>query len=589
MESNIFLKEIRRLAKRIKKDNWEQPDLRVAVLGSASIQYFVMALRYLLFKENVKADIYEGEYNGIAMDVFDEQSRLYSFRPEVVILLPYWHDIKDWPVLLEPIDDTDKLIESTKRYYQEIWQALGKIDGCKILQANFVVPPVHCLGNLERQRSFSKTYFLAKLNEALVEAAPSAVNIIDWELLAQMQGKYKWFDMSAYFLTKQAQSLDVLEEAVAAFVRSILALRGKVRKCLVLDLDNTLWGGVVGDDGWDGIELDPNNAVGEAYRAFQAYVLNLKQRGVILAVCSKNDESVAKEPFEKNEHMLLKLDDIACFVANWDDKATNLKRIAQSLNIGVDSLVFVDDNPAEREIIRQYLPEVHVVDVPEDPALYVVQLDREMPFDWQELTKEDILRSNSYIANRQRQELQHQFVNYEEYLQSLQMRGEIGLVQERDVERFTQLLNKSNQFNLRTRRYDEAEMEKKIQNQDSACLYAKLWDKFSEYGIISCVVLQKQDEKCFIESWVMSCRVLKRGVEQMMFTGILRMAKKWECRELIAEYLPTKKNAMVKEFCESLGFRVTAKRGESKKYQLELTQGEEKDKHKYIEVKYLLD
>lgn len=363
-----------------------------------------------------------------------------------------------------------------------------------------------------------------------------------------------------------------MPEYVMCFVRQIKALRGNTKKCLVLDLDNTIWGGVVGDDGWEGIQIDPNNAVGEAYRFFQTYCLALRKRGVILAVCSKNDESIAKEPFEKNENMILRLDDISCFVANWENKADNLRKIAHELNIGIDSLVFFDDNPAEREIVKQFVPEVHVVDVPTDPALYVLQMEKEQPFEWMQITKEDLERTDSYSGNQKRQQLQESFVNYDEYLKALDMKGEAARVQQGDVARFAQLINKSNQFNLRTIRYAEADVQQMLADENVCCLYGKLSDRYSNYGIISCVILRKENEICFIDTWVMSCRVLKRGVESMMFEGILKAATEMGCISMKAEYIRTKKNQMVESFYESLGFDLLETKdddsGFQKEYQL---------------------
>lgn len=555
----------RRHAKAWKRE--EHPGaVKIAVLGSASIQYFVMVLRYLLQEEGVEADIYEGEYNGIAMDVFDTDSALYCFQPNLVILLPHYTDVKGYPSTMDKDPEVEALVQEVVGFYQGAWERLRKQTEAHIFQANLVTPPEHLLGNLERGRAASRTRFLQAVNEKLQEAATDGVTIVDLDLLACHIGKRQFVDYAAYFLTKQPCSLDVLPEVVSSFVRLIAAMKGHVRKCLVLDLDNTLWGGVVGDEGWDGIQIDPNDGTGEAYRYFQQYVRLLKERGVILAVCSKNDEDKAKEPFEKNPHMLLHLDDISCFIANWEDKASNLQRIASELNIGVDSLVFFDDNPAEREIVRLHLPAVHVVDVPEDPALYASALDRESPFEWLQLTKEDLLRSDSYVQNRKRESMQQQFVDYGAYLRALEMRGAARPIEEKEVGRFSQLLNKSNQFNLRTRRYTEEDIASLRRESSSCCLCGELRDKFSDYGIISCVILQKEGEAAFIDSWVMSCRVLKRGVEHMMFQRILAACKAWGCKELRAEYIPTAKNAMVKDFYESLGFGLLSEESGVKRY-----------------------
>lgn len=573
--------EARKYKKNKKKLNCDA-NVKIAVVGSTSIQYFVMILDYLLYKSGIQSEIYEGEYNGITMDVFEEKSELYKFKPDIVIVLTHYMDIKIFPELLESDINISKKIDDVMAYYQMVWDKLGTIKNVSVLQSNFVVPPEHIFGNMETALPYSKSNFYRKINERFVSDAPDMVSIIDLDLLSQYIGKYQWCDYRAYFMSKFCAKLDFFPDIANLFKNQIVSVKGKYRKCLVLDLDNTLWGGVVGDEGYDGIQLDPNNAIGEAYRYFQSYVLELKNRGVILAVCSKNDELNAKEPFEKNPNMLIKLDDISCFIANWDDKVTNLKKIAKILNIGTDSLVFVDDNPAERTIVKEYLPEVYVVDLPTDPALYALQLDKENPFNWIQFTEEDITRSKSYIENRNREVLVSRFTNYEEYLMALEMYGKVGEISEKEVTRFTQLLNKSNQFNLRTQRYTEAEIISLLKEQNTKCIYVNLKDKFSEYGIIACVILKKRENTCFIESWVMSCRVLKRGVENLTFNYICDIAKEWGCSELYGEYIKSKKNFMVSTFYDSLGFECINQDDLIKQY-LFILSNDYKTKH-YIKV-----
>lgn len=554
---SALLREVRKAEKNKTGATKENTTVKIAVLGSCSIQYFVKILRYYLEKEGISPEIYEGEYDGINMDVFDASSKLYQFSPDYVILLPSYRDIKDRPALLADANTRNELMAGVKDYFIRLWTGLNHIPKVKILQGNLVIPPIRLLGNLEYQEPYAENDYYVRINEMLVREKPSNVTIVDLEALSSNIGKYEWFDYSAYFLNKAAVRLNYLPEYVMCFVRQIKALSAKVRKCLVLDLDNTLWGGVVGDDGWNGINLDPNNAVGEAYRFFQSYCLKLKDRGVILAICSKNDEEPAEEPFLKNENMILHLEDISCFVANWDNKADNLRRIAGELNIGLDSLVFFDDNPAERKIISQFLPEVMVIDVPEDPALFALEMEKEQPFDWIEITKEDLERTDSYRSNRERKELLDSFVDYDEYLKALEMKGSAGRVEAGDVARFTQLINKSNQFNLRTIRYQESDILKLLSSDEACLLYGKLSDRYSSYGIISCVILKKIGDSCFIDTWVMSCRVLKRGVEYMMLEAILATARSMGCESVRAEYIQTKKNKMVESFYESLGFSLT--------------------------------
>ena len=338
------------------------PKIRVAVIGSYSIQHFVKVFRLFLDRAGINAEIYEGEYGGINMDVLDENSPLYQFKPDFVVVFMRYNDVQ----LISKED-----LDTEKAYLKSIWAHLDKIPGVTILNSNFAVPMERPFGTLECDYEHSSLSLYRELNLSMTKDHPKNVRIIDMEYLSSLYGKMNWFDEGNYYLSKQGFGLDYLGPVADEVTKMILPSVGVVRKCLVLDLDNTLWGGVVGDDGPMGIEIDPHNPIGEAYRAFQSYVLSLKRRGVILAVNSKNDLDVAKEPFEKIPDMVLKLSDIACFVANWQDKASNMAYIAKKLNIGMDSLVFFDDNPAEREIIRKFCPEVCVIDVPNEPENYV--------------------------------------------------------------------------------------------------------------------------------------------------------------------------------------------------------------------------
>jgi FkbH-like protein len=532
--------ELIKLAKRAEKQKlYGEPQMRVAVLGTYSIQYICSCLKYVMFqKYGVTLGIFEGDYDGIGTALLDDRSDYYAYNPQATIILPNDVDVKNYPDLLS---DTEDSLRQVVDYYRSLWAKAGAV-----FQANFVIPNIDPLGNLSANYSFSRSAFLRDLNARLLRERPDNVTFLDFDSLAANAGKNNWFDYTAYFTSKQGFNLEYLGDVCALIARQLAAVLGKTKKCLVLDLDNTLWGGVVGDDGVDGINLDPNDAVGEAYRFFQKYVLELKQRGVILAVCSKNDEATAREPFVRNSFMLLKEKDVSCFVANWNDKATNIVSIAKQLNIGTDSLVFFDDNPAEREIVRQNVPEALVVDVPEDPAYYAKALNDTGAFDWLQITKEDISRSASYSSNKARTELEMSFVDYGQYLATLEMEYQIALLDQIRVPRFTQLINKSNQFNLRTQRYSESQVVQMLNDSNHKLIYCELRDKFDDYGLISCVILHRN----FIDTWVMSCRVLKRNVEHRMFEFI----KSLGCSSIVGEYIPTAKNAIVKDLYPTLGF-----------------------------------
>lgn len=553
-------------ARKIK--NQDDTGLKIAVLGSCSIQFFVFVLRYLLKEEGICSNIYEGEYNAIYSEICNPTSGIYSFKPEVVILLPDYRDIIDIPDLLEDKTEVKKKIDSTVRYYQEMWIKLQELHVKYVIQSNFVIPNIHQLGNLENTYLFGRNFFYRKVNEALVETKYSNVCIADLDALACDIGKNQWFDYSAYFLNKAGYRLEYIGQAVYLFVQLIKAYKGNIKKCLILDLDNTLWGGVVADEGYNKIQLDPNHPIGEAYQFFQEYIMLLKRRGVILAVCSKNDESIAKEPFLKNEFMKLGLEDISCFVSNWDEKTNNLIAIAEKINIGLDSLVFFDDNPIERELVRKTLPEVQVIEVSENPENYVQDIEREKPFEWLAITKEDTTRTQSYSANIKRSSMARQYENYHDFLRDLKMEAKSGLVDENSIDRFVQLINKSNQFNLRTMRYTRENVLQFSSSSKYRCIYIELKDKFSNYGIIACVILKKIGTDCFIDSWVMSCRVLRRDVEKYTFNTILKYSLEMKCNRIIGEYIPTRKNQLVKDLFTNLDFdKISDKIKDKEQYQ----------------------
>lgn len=552
---------------------------RIALLSSCASQQLALLLEYELHAAGLECELYAGEYGGIAMDVLDSGSPLYAFAPDIVIILPHYTDIKEYPALLAPAEDCAAVVERHADYYLGLCARLhAALPHVAVLLGTIPIPPERQLVGAERS-PYTRTSILRALNERLASAAPGYVHTVDIAELAELIGRREFFDYQAYFWHKAPCRIDYLPDITRELVGAIRALLGRARKCLVLDLDNTLWGGVVGDLGAMGVNLDPNDAEGEAYRHFQRYVLALKERGVILAVCSKNDDAIARAPFTENPHIVLQLSDIACFVANWENKADNLKAIARTLNIGLDSLVFFDDNPAEREIVRSFAPEVMVIDVPEDPACYTLALDAAVPFYTLGMTREDISRAGSYQAAAERAALASSVVDYDSYLAALSMRGRFSAPDASELARFSQLLNKSNQFNLRTQRYDLGEIERMATSSDYRLLAARLTDKFSDYGLISCVILRREGESAFIDSWVMSCRVLKRGVENMMFAAIVSTAREMGAREVVGEYLPTAKNAMVQGFYDGLGFALVEETDGRRRYRYDLAEDYEPGGH----------
>lgn len=548
--------ELLKWARRIDKQGLafeDAPRLKVAVIGSKNTQFFTQILKVALMNQGIQPELYEGEYDSIRYELLSQDSGIRRFKPDFLILLPDASDLKARPQILDDEAKVDALVESVVQDQLVLWATILQDHPCLILQSNYVLPLENALDQLEINVPYSTSVFLTKVNLALMKAKPKQVHLIDENGLSNEIGKRAWFDPANRVLNKAPYAYEWLPQSVSIYVRQIMALKGTIRKVLVLDLDNTLWGGVIGDDGLEGIQLDPNTAVGESYLAFQSAVLDLKEKGVMLAVCSKNDFSIAQSGFS-HPNMKLKLSDIACFVANWNDKASNLKTIAESLNIKPDALVFFDDNPAERQIVKDYLNEVLVVDVPEDPSGYVRALYDAHAFDWPQITHEDLLRIKAVEGDSLRESLKTQFVDYEAYLASLQMTAVMGKITSAQLERFVQLTNKSNQFNLRTQRVHEAQILDLMNDPERACLYVDLSDRFSPYGIIACAILKKQGSNAFIENWVMSCRVLNRGVEKLTLSLLAKTAKDWGCTTLIGEYLRSPKNELVADHYLKMGF-----------------------------------
>jgi FkbH-like protein len=397
------------------------------------------------------------------------------------------------------------------------------------------------------------------LNQKLLErTAAENVLLLDLDWWANQLGTRNLVDRMLWHQAKQEISpaqAPIYGDLVA---RQLAAIRGLSSKCLVLDLDNTLWGGVIGDDGLDGIVLGQGSALGEAYVAFQHYVKKLADRGVILAVSSKNDPEIARAAFAEHPEMILKLDDIAVFEASWTEKPASVQKIAAHLNINVDSLVFFDDNPFERAMMRETLPSVAVPEVPEAVELYGHCIVDAGYFESVAFTSDDVQRNSQYISNRKRQELQEESVDLDTFLHNLEMEIEIGAFDTRNLSRIVQLINKTNQFNLTTRRYTEAEIRRLMTENSVETFYARLRDRFGDNGIISVAITrmdgQNDKTEMEIDTWLMSCRVLGRRVEDVMLSVIVDAARRRNASALRGEYIKTPKNGLVRDHFKKLGF-----------------------------------
>ena len=528
---------------------------KLAVLSGFTTKQLSQFVDLFLFSAGVDADIYEADYGTFRQEILDPSSHLYSFEPQTVFMAASWRDLAHFPNFQDDQAGLGKLVEAELADWAGLWRTAHERLGCQIIQNNFDLPAWRVLANHEMRHPGSAGAFIAKVNDAFNEQAPPQVTIHDVEHLSACWGKWAWGDERFYHHAKIPCDPACLVDYAHSVASIVSAHMGLAKKCLVLDLDNTLWGGVIGDDGMDGIRLGQGDPESEAFLGFQKYVKGLQARGIILAVCSKNEDAIAREVFERHPDMALRLDDISCFVANWSDKPTNLRSIARQLNIGLDSLVLVDDNPAERAMVRRLAPEVAVPELPNDPAGFIKALERRRYFQTISLRDEDFKRTGYYRENLQRAELESSAQGIEEFLKSLRMAARIAPVEPATLDRSAQLINKTNQFNLTTRRRSAAEVKAITESDDWITRTVSLADRFGDNGLISVVLAQAQGGALTIDTWLMSCRVFKRGVEYLLMDHLCQLAGEMGLSRIRGQYIPTAKNVVVKELYAELGFK----------------------------------
>lgn len=549
------------LCRQRKKITADLPDaavrdpLRIAILGGATTDFLELPLKLELETLGCTSTITCADYNNFVAEMMDATSQTARFKPDVAVLLVNPFNVADWPAPGESAETVDSMADQLADHWLGLCQSFHTHASCDIILGNLHLLPVRSAGNLGAKLPWEPNSFLRRVNAALSRKAPGFVHIFDIETLSAIHGVSNWFDARFWYHAKQPVSFDCLVPFVRNLASIIGALYGHTAKCLVLDLDNTLWGGVVGDDGIGGIKIGEGDAEGEAFKAFQEYILSLKNRGLLLAVSSKNEEANALEPFEQLPDMVLKRDDFVAFKANWEPKPLAIEQIAQELNIGLNSLVFVDDNPAERELVRQSLPEVNVLELSDDPADYPRLLDRCGWIETVKLTDEDMKKTDQYRQNIERDTLQAQHTDYDSYLESLSQRAVVRAFEPKHLNRITQLINKTNQFNLTTQRLTRSEVESLMNREDVLTAYIRLADRFGDNGLISVFSAHIEDDVLNIDLWLMSCRVLKRGVERLLANHIFEQAKSLNIRLVRGVYIPTAKNKMVEKLFEELGFR----------------------------------
>ena len=554
--------------------------VRVALLASSTLDQFSDLLKLWLAFEGFAAEIWIASFDTMHAQVLDKESELYRFQPDVIWLFNTHRDVRI-EVALGDTSGVGAAVAAAVAGRTSLWNALKANCSAAILDNNADIPVSDVLGNFAGQAAWSRRNLLRRFNLELAAAAPSGVTIVDFEHLSSEYGKRGWVDRRYWYHSKHA--INFQAQGAVAFVgaRTIGAMKGLAKKCVVLDLDNTLWGGVIGDDGIEGIRLGVG-ADGEAYVDIQLWARSLKERGIILAVCSKNEHDIAKDAFERHPDMQLKFDDIAVFRANWENKADNIRYIAETLNIGLDSLVFVDDNPVERNLVRQNLRMVAVPELPEDPAEYLSAIEAELYFETVSFSHEDTERSGFYRDNAARAAQMATFTDQGEYLTYLDQAAEAGDLDRVNLARMAQLVNKSNQFNLTTIRYTESELIHLAAETGSRVRYYRLTDRYGDNGLISVVVLKKIGQDVLeVDLWVMSCRVLARTMEEFIFNDIVEVARALGCSVVVGRFRPTAKNKLVAGLYERLGLTKESESSEETVWRLALD-GEPAARRTYV-------
>ncbi|MBU6461261.1 MAG: HAD family hydrolase [Bradyrhizobium sp.] len=525
--------------------------IRLAILADFSTQSLAPILKALCARHGVGLEIYEAAFDSIDIEVIDPTSELYKFKPHYVAIIMTTQQLRG---KIYAAGSRKDFAESATRHLVELWSRIAERSSAQLVQATFVLPAERAFGNYEVKVPHSVGAIIADLNHGIIDAARQAGNVLicDTDFIAAEAGRQKWFDDRLWILSKALCSFDAMPRFGRSLTDIILAADGRAVKCVALDLDGTLWGGTIGDDGLESIRLGELDD-GEAFVEFQHFLLELKRRGIILAVVSKNERHHALLPFQKHPDMVLKEEDIAVFIANWENKADNIKTVRRILNIGFDSIVFLDDNPFERGLVRELLPDVIVPELPDDPSLFLSTLADLALFETTSYSQADENRVAQYRQEAARHELSNEFSDIDSYLVSLDMTMKVERFSEFNLPRIVQLMQRSNQFNLTTRRYSESACTKLMCDPDYYTLTMSLKDKFGDSGLISIIIL-KMSDAVVIDEFLMSCRVLKRGVEAFAMNAIFELARQRGSHSVVGSYLPTPKNGMVRDFYPGFGF-----------------------------------
>ena len=525
---------------------------RIAVVGGVTIDYLRRAIACAVAAEGVFPVTYQATFGSYVQDILDPASALHAFAPDLIVIAPSHRDLIAPLPIAATAAETDAALEPAVALFRKLWASLAARN-IRIIQHLLVPPAARYRGPADRLAPAAPANQVRRLNDALLAAGRGLVHFLDMEQLATAIGARRWSAQRFHYAAKLDFDPRWLPDYLAPFRAAWRAANARAKKLLALDLDNTLWGGVIGDDGVEGIALGPASAAGEAFADWQRMLKGLAERGVVLAVCSKNAPEIAATGFT-HPNSVLRREDFAAFECSWNDKAGGLRRIARALNLGLDSFVFADDNPVECALVRQELPEVAVVELGADPAQFVELFDAGCWFDLPAYTSDDLGRAAAYTARAAALAEQESATDIDAYLASLAMTGRLYRPEEADIARVAQLELKTNQFNLTTRRYAEAAIRDFMAREDALVLAFRLADRFGDHGLVSTLIAFHEGDALRIDSWLMSCRVFARSAEQYILRGVIAEALARGAARLVGEYQPTAKNDVVAGLYSKLGF-----------------------------------
>lgn len=527
---------------------------KIAILGGSTTRDIRDILELFLLNYGIRPCFYESEYNQYYADGMFPNPALEEFHPDILYIHTSNRNIEQYPSLEDDRMLVTQKLQAEYERFQALWEHLHAVYGCPVIQNNFEPPLYRLLGNRDASDHRGRWNYIQRLNQMFYEYADTHQDFYIHDICyeAADYGLERWSDPFYWNMYKYAMCVPAIPYTAFQLARIIKSIFGRNKKVLNLDLDNTLWGGVIGDDGPENIEIGQETSLGQTYAEFQDYLKQHKKLGVLLSVNSKNNEETALSGLERADSVL-KREDFVAFRANWEPKSHNLYATAEELKLLPESFVFVDDNPAEREIVRQEVPGAAVPEITKVEE-YIRVLDRSGFFEVTNFSEDDLKRNEMYLANEQRNRMQKNFSDYGDYLRSLEMKARIGAFDPAYFSRIAQLTNKSNQFNLTTHRYSQSEIEKIAADPQYLTLCGRLEDKFGDNGVVSIVIGRKEKDVLHIELWLMSCRVLKRGMEYAMMDTLVKQCRDYGIRQIYGYFYPTAKNAMVKDFYALQGF-----------------------------------